>query len=130
MKKTKNLGLALYEAGDRFSITDDVNSLNNNMELIDKALSENAPSARIGEVALIASEWIGSGNLYSQVVNIDSVTENTQVDLTPSVQQLAIFYEKDITFVTENDGGTVTVYVIGQKPIDDYTVQVTLTEVQ
>ena len=39
------------------------------------------------------------------------------------------FYEKDITFVTENEGGVVTVYVIGQKPTNDYTIQVTITEV-
>ena len=41
----------------------------------------------------------------------------------------AVFYEKDITFVTENDGGVVTVYAIGQKPQNDYTIQVTITEV-
>ena len=86
-------------------------------------------SAKIGEVTLLASKWVGSDHLYSQVVNIDGVTENSQVDLTPSVEQLVVFYEKDLTFVTENDGGTVTVYAIGQKPTNDYTVQVTITEV-
>lgn len=88
-----------------------------------------ASSSKIGEVALLASNWVGSGYLYSQVVNIDGVTENSQVDLTPSAEQLAVFYEKDVTFVTENDGGTVTVYAIGQKPIYNYVVQVTVTEV-
>ena len=86
-------------------------------------------SAKIGEVTLLASKWVGIDHLYSQVVNIDGVTENSQVDLTPSVEQLVVFYEKDLTFVTENDGGTVTVYAIGQKPTNDYTVQVTITEV-
>ena len=85
--------------------------------------------ARIGEVTLTSDGWIGSDNLYSQIVNIDGVTENTQVDLTPDVQQLATFYEKDLTFVTENEEGIVTVYCIGQKPQNDYTIQVTLTEV-
>ena len=86
-------------------------------------------SATIGTVNLIAANWVGSGNLYSQVVSIDGVTENSQVDLTPSVEQLVVFYEKDLTFVTENDGGVVTVYAIGQKPENDYTIQVTITEV-
>jgi hypothetical protein len=45
------------------------------------------------------------------------------------VEQLAIFYEKDITFITENDGGVVTVYVIGQKPQNDYTIPVSIVEV-
>ena len=90
------------------------------------------PTSRvtIGEVNLLASLWEKTNdNLYSQVVNIKGVTENSQVDLTPNVQQLMVFYEKDISFVTENDGGVVTVYAIGQKPTNDYTIQVTITEV-
>lgn len=84
---------------------------------------------KIGEVTLLASAWVGEDNLYHQVVEIEGVTENSQVDLTPDVQQLAIFYNKDLAFVTENEGGVVTVYAIGQKPINDYTIQVTITEV-
>ena len=93
-----------------------------------KANGGNAP--KIGEVTLLSSAWVGEGKLYHQIVDIEGVTENSQVDLTPSVQQLSVFYEKDITFVTENEGGTVTVFVIGQKPANDYTIQVTITEVK
>lgn len=87
------------------------------------------PTARIANVKLLASAWVGSGNLYSQVISIDGVTKNSQVNLTPSVSQMVIFYEKDITFITENDGGVVTVYVIGQKPQNDYTIQANIVEV-
>lgn len=86
--------------------------------------------ATIGEVKLLAAKWVGSNNLYSQVVSIPGVTVNSQVDLTPSVEQLVIFHNKDLAFVTENDGGVVTVYAIGQKPENDYTIQVTITEVK
>lgn len=86
-------------------------------------------TARIGEVTLPATSWTGSGHLYSQVVTIDGVTVNSQVDLTPSVEQLVVFYEKDLSFVTENEGGVVTVYAIGEKPQNTYTIQVTITEV-
>jgi hypothetical protein len=91
---------------------------------------ESGSIARIGEAVLLVGNWNGSNNLYSQVVNIDGVTKNSQVDLTPSVEQLAAFYEKDLTFVTENENGVVTVYAIGQKPTNDYTIQVTITEVE
>lgn len=91
--------------------------------------SEGGTAAKIGEVTLLASAWVGSDNLYSQVVSITGVTERSQVDLTPDVQQLVVFYQKDITFVTENEDGVVTVYAIGQKPTNDYTIQVTITEV-
>lgn len=87
-------------------------------------------SARIAYIDLLASNWIGDSSPYSQVVEIDGVTENSQVDLTPSIEQLVVFYEKDLGFVTENDDGVVTVYAIGQKPENDYTIQVTLTEVE
>jgi hypothetical protein len=80
-------------------------------------------------ISLPSVSWAGSGNIYHQVVSIPGITENSQVNLTPSVEQLAIFYEKDITFVTENDGGVVTVYVIGQMPQNDYTIQANIVEV-
>ena len=86
-------------------------------------------AAGIGEVTLRAAGWVGEDSPYSQVVEIEGVTENSQVDLTPSVEQLSAFYHKDLAFVTENDGGVVTVYAIGQKPENDYTIQVTITEV-
>lgn len=83
----------------------------------------------VTNVVLKASEWSGSGNQYSQVVTVPGVTAKSQVNLAPSVEQVAIFYEKDITFHTKNEGGKVTVYVIGQKPDNNYTMQVKLVEV-
>lgn len=42
MRKTTNYGLALYDKEDKMSITAEENSLNANMELIDKTLKEKA----------------------------------------------------------------------------------------
>ncbi len=98
------------------------------IEAIRRELEE-APSAAIGEVTLLAANWKGETSPYSQVVTIAGVTESSQVDLTPNAEQLALFYYKDLAFVTENDGGVVTVYAIGQKPEIDHTIQVTITEV-
>lgn len=101
-------------------------------EIIEKETTSDGfikPAARIGYVTLLAAEWQGEESLYSQIVTIEGVTKNTQVDLTPSVAQLAVFYNKDLAFVTENNNGVVTVYAIGQKPENDYVIQVTLTEV-
>ena len=84
----------------------------------------------ISEVSMLASAWVSSEDKrHSQVVEIEGVTNKSQVDLTPDDQQLLVFYDKDVTFVTKNEGGQVTVIAIGQKPKNDYTVQVTLTEV-
>ncbi len=83
----------------------------------------------IVNIILLASAWVGNESPYSQVVSVPGVTANSQVNLTPSVEQMTIFYEKDLTFVTENDGGVVTVYAIGQKPINDYIIQADVVEV-
>ena len=80
-------------------------------------------------VTLPASAWVGSDNRYSQIVAVPGVTPNSQVDLKPSAEQLAIFRDKELAFVAENDGGTVRVYAIGEKPQDNYTMQVSITEV-
>ena len=85
--------------------------------------------SRIAEIELLANGWVGEESPYSQVVNVPGVTMNSQVDLTPSVEQLTVFYDKDLAFVTENEEGVVTVYAVGQKPENDYTMQVTLKEV-
>lgn len=92
--------------------------------------SSGGVAARISEINLLSRNWVSQGtNLHSQVVSISGITENSQVDITPSVEQLVVFYEKDLALVTENEGGVVTVYAIGQKPENDYTLQVTITEV-
>lgn len=94
-----------------------------------KTVSVNGASVKLGVVTLLADAWVGENNFYFQVVSIKGVTKYSQVDITPDAEQLAIFYEKDIAFVTENEDGVVTVYAIGQKPTNDYTFQVTITEV-
>lgn len=87
-------------------------------------------SSKLSSVTILASKWENvAESLFAQVVTIDGVTERSKVDLLPSVEQLAIFHNKDVTFVTENEDGVVTVYAIGEKPLMDYTMQVQITEV-
>lgn len=71
------------------------------------------------------------GVRYGQVVDVTNanITPNSKVDLQISSEQMVIFYEKDLAFVAENDNGEVTVYCIGQIPLNDYTLQATITEV-
>lgn len=86
-------------------------------------------TSKIVYVTLYADRWLGTGSPYFQVIEVEGVTERSQVDLAPSAEQLAVFYSKDLAFVTENEDGVVTVYAIGQKPENDYTMQATVTEV-
>jgi hypothetical protein len=73
-----------------------------------------------------------NGNVrYKQAVIVNNavITANSKVDLQPTPEMLAIFHEKDLTFVAENDNGAVTIYCVGQKPANTYTIPCTVTEV-
>jgi hypothetical protein len=83
----------------------------------------------INNVTLYADRWVGDASPYSQVVEISGVTPYSMINLQPSTEQLSIFYEKDLAFVAENEDGVVTISCIGQKPLNDYTIQITITEV-
>ena len=104
------------------------------MELVRQVLDifalENAQSPKsIDNVTLYAANWVGEASPYSQVVEIIGVTPYTKIDLQPDTEQLTIFHEKDLTFVAENEDGVVTVFCVGQKPANDYTIQITKMEV-
>lgn len=86
-------------------------------------------AVKITEVTLLAANWKGAESPYSQVVDIADISVNSMVDLHPSVEQLEIFHDKDLAFTTENEDGVVTVFVIGDKPQNDYTIQVSIMEV-
>lgn len=57
------------------------------------------------------------------------VTPNSKIDLQPTPEQLYSFQEKDVTFTTVNEGGAVRVCAIGERPLNDYEIQITITEV-
>jgi hypothetical protein len=88
-----------------------------------------AKTNKINSITLYANKWVGAASPYSQVVTISGVTKNSKIDLNPTVEQLDIFHTKDIAFVVGNNDGLITVYCVGQKPTNDYTIQATITEV-
>lgn len=88
-------------------------------------------ATRIVEITLPASAWqIDEAlNTHYQNVTIAGTTEYSKVDLQPTEEQLIVFHERDINFTTVNEDGTIVVYVVGDKPEEDYTIQATVTEV-
>lgn len=95
-----------------------------------RAEMSTTPTVKTITITLNAADWIEGENMCYQVVQNDAFTQYSKVDLQPTVEQLAIFYEKDISFVTANVAGTVTVYCIGVKPSQNYVMQATITEVE
>ena len=80
-------------------------------------------------IVLPSYSWIGEGMSFSQSVSVPGVTSHSKIDLQPTHEQLVKFHSVDLALVTENNNGTVTVYAIGDKPMDDITIQATVTEV-
>ena len=83
-----------------------------------------------GTVSLKASAWLGNASPYSQVVALANVTSLTKVDLQPTTRQLDTLHLQSLGFYTENDGGVVTAYAVGNKPLEEFVFQVTMTEVE
>ena len=90
---------------------------------------EGGAAKKITEITLLAANWKGGESPYFQVVTVEGVSVNSMVKLQESVEQFEIFRKKRIAFTTENDGGVVTAFAIGNKPTDDYTIQATIEEV-
>ena len=90
-------------------------------------------------VTVYADKWIETPLegitetlVYGQEVNVNNavVTQKSKVDMQLDSAQVAIFREKDLSFVPENDSGVVTVYSIGEGvPRNNYDIQVTVTEI-
>lgn len=114
---------------DREGVTLDVLYNRDSNAVISELLNKVMPAAKISSATLLESAWEGSDPLHHQVVSIPGVTPYSKVDLLPSVEQLSIFHDKDLAFVTENEDGVVTVYALGDRPTRDYTMQVSITEV-
>lgn len=85
-------------------------------------------------VTLYADRWEqkeGTTMWYQEVTVANAyTTSRSKVDLQLSAEQIAIFYEKDLAFVTENVNGKIYVYCIGRVPDNDYVIQATVSEVK
>ena len=84
---------------------------------------------RITTISLLADNWAGSSEPYSQVVEVNTVTSATKIDLQPTALQVVELQNAETSLMVENNGGVVTCYAIGNKPTVDYTMQVLLQEV-
>ena len=116
-KKTPRLKI-----GDGVSVFADLEYISVDSFILPKPIS----------VTLYADKWVqATDDRYYQVVSVDNavITSNSKVDLQPSAEQLDIFHEKDLAFVTENEDGIVSVFCVGQVPTNDYTIQATVMEV-
>jgi hypothetical protein len=68
---------------------------------------------------------------YYQVATVTNaiITPNSKVDLQPNADQLCKLYDWGIALTTENNGGIIKVYAVGDKPGESLPIQATVIEV-
>lgn len=91
--------------------------------------SMSGASALITTITLPAADWEGAASPYYQTITSEYFTFNSMVDLQPTPEQLAAWQDDGLAFSTQNDNGTVKVYVSGGLPSSDITVQIKIQEV-
>lgn len=98
-------------------------------EQINTAIGGKADIPKLTNVSMLAANWIGESNPWSQVVTVNGVTKNSKVDLQPTAAQIIQLQDEDIALIAENTDGVITIYALGAKPENDYTMQALITEV-
>ena len=109
--------------GINYEIMDEVarNSIND--------LQEQITVNQYSEISLLANDWSGE-NPYSQIITIDDVTLTpfSKIDLLPTVEQYNDLVGSNIILQAVNDEGVIIVYASGNKPTQDYTLKILVTE--
>ena len=88
-----------------------------------------ASMPKLTTVTMTAASWEGDASPYSQVVACNGVNVNSKLDLQPTATQIVTLQDAETTLMASNTNGVVTVWAIGTKPTQDYTMDMLITEV-
>jgi hypothetical protein len=84
---------------------------------------------KLTSVIMLAENWVGDSNPWSQVVSVNGVNVNSKLDLQPNPTQIVALQDAEISLMLTNNQGIVTAWAIGNKPAEDYEISVLITEV-
>ncbi len=121
-------GLHKLKIGDGVHTYAELAYLKAGDEIVSQVLAEVKP--RIVTVELTTNWSQASDGKYSQVIALENITNHSRLDLQPTADMLAEFKQLGLVFVTENNGGTITVYSVGNMPLKAYTMQATIIETE
>lgn len=86
-------------------------------------------SSKLTVIHAAVADWKGGTSPYSQEVIVDGISLNSKVEIQISPEMLGQLYNQDITFTTENRGGEVTLFAVGDKPAVDCVFQATVSDI-
>lgn len=83
------------------------------------------------EITVYADDWVASDDetYYTQIVDIDGITMNSRVDLTPTPAQIIQLMTEEVSMFMANEDGIITAYCINGTPSSDMTISAIISEV-
>ena len=84
---------------------------------------------KVVDIVMPVSAWHGGEGKWAQIVEVAEASAFSKIDLQPAEGQVSLLQELEAAMTVENADGVVTVYVTGNKPGTDITMQATVTEV-
>lgn len=97
------------------------------IEQINTAVQSSLPKTTT--VTMFVADWDGDAELWHQTVTVSGITANSKLDLQPTAIQIVNLRNSEITLMLQNDNGVATAWAIGNKPTEDYEMQVLISEV-
>ena len=84
---------------------------------------------KVTDIVMKVDSWHGGAGMWSQIVEVAEASEYSKIDLQPTAEQLLILQKIEAAMTVENAAGVITVYVTGNKPKTDITIQASIMEV-
>ena len=84
---------------------------------------------KVTDIVMKVDSWYGGAGMWSQIVEVAEASDFSKIDLQPGAEQLLILQKIEAAMTVENAAGVITVYITGNKPKTDITIQAAITEV-
>ena len=84
---------------------------------------------KVTDIVMRVDSWHGGEGMWSQIVEVAEASDFSKIDLQPSAEQLLILQKLEAAVTVENTAGVITVYITGNKPKTDITIQASIMEV-
>ena len=84
---------------------------------------------KVTDIVMKVDSWHGGEGMWSQIVEVEAASPFSKIDLQPGAEQLLILQKLEAAMTVENAAGVITVYITGNKPKTDNTIQAAITEV-
>lgn len=84
---------------------------------------------KVTDIVMKVDSWHGGEGMWSQIVEVEAASPFSKIDLQPGAEQLLILQKIEAAMTVENAAGVITVYITGNKPKTDITIQAAITEV-